>query len=490
MRGVYRALPFLIAAALLTWPAVFNGYPLVFDDTGTYLSQAVHVYAGWDRPVFYSVFLLPLHLTLTTWPVVAVQSLLAVHVLWLTGRTLRDTSPLPLWEEGRGRVAYSREIAGVRTPPPIPLPRGEGGCCNDVRRPAWWLVPFTAALSLTSALPWLASELMPDIFTPLLILSLALLVLAPHRLSRGERVWLIVFSAFTIAAQQSSVPLSFGLLLVLLPLRRVLGAPKPLGWRAIGRSLAPPALAILALIAVNTAAFRRVSPSPFGNVFLLARIIYDGPGMRVLERDCPRSGWRLCAGLADIPLNSDEFLWSPASPIPRAGGYKAVSAEANAIIFAALSAEPGAEFTAWLENGLAQLAEFDTGDGLDPCPVTVDPWIERDFPRFESAAFAASRQSQDRLRVPAWMQELHHIVAVSGVGACLVVLVAGLRRRHVAAGFAAAVLLAIVANALIAGGLSTPHHRYGSRVMVLAPIVAVLGGAGMIDHRPTRRPST
>jgi len=48
----------------------FNGYPLVFSDTGTYLSQAVHHYLGWDRPVFYSLFLLPLHLTLTTWPVI------------------------------------------------------------------------------------------------------------------------------------------------------------------------------------------------------------------------------------------------------------------------------------------------------------------------------------------------------------------------------------------------------------------------------------
>ena len=39
------------AAALLLWPAVWNGYPIVFADTGTYLSQAIHLYAGWDRPV-------------------------------------------------------------------------------------------------------------------------------------------------------------------------------------------------------------------------------------------------------------------------------------------------------------------------------------------------------------------------------------------------------------------------------------------------------
>ena len=63
-----------LAATLLLWPALWNGYPLVFSDTGTYLAQAIEHYAGWDRPIFYSLFLLPLHMTLTTWPAIAVQA--------------------------------------------------------------------------------------------------------------------------------------------------------------------------------------------------------------------------------------------------------------------------------------------------------------------------------------------------------------------------------------------------------------------------------
>jgi hypothetical protein len=42
--------PILLAATLLLWPAFWNGYPLVFSDTGTYLSQAINHYIGWDRP--------------------------------------------------------------------------------------------------------------------------------------------------------------------------------------------------------------------------------------------------------------------------------------------------------------------------------------------------------------------------------------------------------------------------------------------------------
>ncbi|HEY1931902.1 MAG TPA: hypothetical protein VGG99_07820 [Acetobacteraceae bacterium] len=354
----------------------------------------------------------------------------------------------------------------------------------NLRRPsAWRLVPLTGVVTLGTALPWFTSQLMPDVFTPLLVLALALLILAPERLSRPEGAWLTVFSAFMIAAQQSSVPLSLGLLLVLLPLRRLLGAAAPLGRRGSLRAVAPPVMALAALVAVNIAAFRRVSPSPFGNVFLLARIIYDGPGMHVLLRDCPRTGWRLCTGLDDFPTTSDAFLWSPASPILQAGGHKAVSAEADAIIFAALRAEPATELKAWLHNGLTQLGEFATGDGLSPCPATVAPWIARDFPGFEYATYAASRQSNAQLKVPPWLLELHRAIVEAGVAACLGVLLLGLRRGHLAAGFAAAVLLAILGNALIAGGLSAPHDRYGSRVMLLAPIVALLGGVALAGHR-------
>jgi hypothetical protein len=50
---ITTALVLVLAAILLLWPAFWNGYPLVFADTGTYLSQAIEHYAGWDRPIFY-----------------------------------------------------------------------------------------------------------------------------------------------------------------------------------------------------------------------------------------------------------------------------------------------------------------------------------------------------------------------------------------------------------------------------------------------------
>jgi hypothetical protein len=426
-----------LSAAVLLWPAVWNGYPLVFADTGTYLSQAIERHLGWDRPVFYSLFLLPLHMTLTTWTVIAIQALLVAHTWHLVQRAL---------------------LPGI---------------------PAWWLLCGVALSSLATSLPWFASQLMPDVFTGLLPLALALLVLVPERLSRHERLWLVLFATFMIAAHQSHVLLAVGLLLVLPALRRWLGAAS-LSRPGVLMVVCPLVFALFAMTAVNALAFRRLSPSPFGNVFLLARVIYDGPGAGTLRRDCPQAGWRLCRFIDRLPPTSDDFLWRKDSPLVRAGGAKEVSDEAGAIIAAALREAPGAEVRAFLRNGLSQLTQFDSGDGLVPWPDTVTPVIERDFPGFERSAYAAARQTRGAIGVPDWMQPLHKATAIAGVIVCIAALPFALRRRHVAAGFIVAALLALLGNAMITGGLSGPHDRYQSRVMWLPPVLALLASACLL----------
>ncbi len=423
--------PFLLAAALLTWPALLNGYPLVFSDSGTYLSQALNRYLGWDRPVFYSFFMLPLHMGLTTWPVVAAQALIAAWVLQVMLRVL--------------------------------LPE----------RSPWWLAPLAAVLSLVSPLPWLAAQLMPDLFTGLLVLALALLVLTPERLGRMEAISLSSLAAFATAAHLSNLPLALWLLALLLPLRRRLGARVPLAGLGLARVLGIPIAAVLALLAVNLVGHGSAAIAPYGDVFLLARVIEDGPGRDALARACPEAGWRLCATRDRLPATADAFLWRSDSPLAAAGGAKRISAEADAVVVAAIRAEPARELAAMLRNGGLQLLRFNSGDGLQPWPETVTPWIDRDFPRFEQAAYAASRQTTGRTLLPGWMAALHYCAAATAAVGLLALLPGSLRRRDIMAGVIVAVLAALLGNAAITGALSGPHDRYQSRMMWL-PVCAIL----------------
>jgi hypothetical protein len=426
-----------VAALVLLWPAFWNGYPLVFSDTGTYLTQAIEHHLGWDRPPLYSLAILPLHMTLTTWPVVAAQALVTAHLLRLLCRAL------------------------------LPAAR------------VWWLPALCAVLAVASAAPWFAAQLMPDIFTPLLAIALSLLALTPDRLGSGERLWLILLSAFMIGVHQANLPLALALLLLLAPLRRDRAAG------GLRRLLAAPALACAALLAVNLAGHARLSLAPYGNVFVLARVIEDGPGLDALHRRCPHPGWRLCAWRDAMPANADDFLWRDDSPLLLAGGARLVSAEADGIIAAAVADEPGATARAALRNFARQATHFATGDGLDPWPRTVGAAIHRDFPLAEQTAYDRALQTGGRLAVPWPLPGLHLAAALLGIAGCAATIAqsraqsraqspALSRRRDAAAGFAAAALLTVLVNAALTGCLSGPHDRYQSRVMWLPLAVALV----------------
>ncbi len=504
-----RALSVLALALLLVWPAVWNAYPIVFADTGTYLSQAIHRYLGWDRPAFYSLFMLPLHLTLTPWPVVAVQALLAAWVLSILWRVL----------------APARHVG--------------------------WLVGLGGGLTIGTWLPWLVSELMPDIFTTLVVLVFGLLALAPDRLGRWERRCLMVFAAFMIATQLSSVALwgalMIGFLVVLAVTRTLAGGvgrvvtgdvddttravlPRHGGRRAtihdfgdasgqvvdgpparamtVGSQpgsvsttqerasrfpsgviaaalilVTPLALALLAQSTMNLLGHGRFSPSPFGNVFQLARLIADGPAAELLRARCPAAGWRLCAVTDRLPSDSDIFLWEPDSPILDVGGHKAVSAEAGAIIGETLRAYPWEVARFALRNTLTQLGQMRSGDGLEPWPRQVTPWIEKDFPPASVAAYRAARQQAGTLAVPGWIDTAHTVVALGGVALAVALTVWAWRRSRLHAAFLLLSLLALPLSAAITGALSMSHDRYQARVAFLPALVCAISAFGLARAR-------
>ena len=343
---------------------------------------------------------------------------------------------------------------------------------------------------------------MPDLFTPLA--GPGAVACWPGCRSGcrgGNRSCLSALATFMIASQQSSVPLACALVAVLgLPGFWIRKAARPNSGKSddtqreticsAGRSLPsprrrilllvlPPALAVFGMCSANLAAHGRFAVSPFGNIFLLARVIYDGPGMAALRHSCGTADWRLCAFLDGFPASSDGFLWSEDSPLYRAGGPKVVAAEADAIIRYAILSDPVEQVVATLDNTLDQLQRFESGDGLGPWPTKVSPWIKRDFPAREYAAYTAARQQIDRLDVPLALTAIHRTTALAGVVAAILLLPVAIRRRAPCAGFLLAVLLSLVISATITGGLSAPHDRYQSRIMWLPLFMAIVSLASL-----------
>jgi hypothetical protein len=419
---------------------LWNGYPLLFSDTGAFLHQTLGPLMIWDKPWTYGPLLHLFHWRVTLWLPMAAQALLVSHLLWLTARAL-----------------------GVATP---------------LRHAA-----LCAALALLTTAPWSVALLMPDILGAAAWLALFLLGFA-ERFSRAERVWLVVVATFAIAAHLSHIPLALAAIVLTALLARRL-AP-------VLRVTLPLLLAALLLIGTNWVGHGRASLSPHGSTFLLARLIADGPAARTIAAECPARGWYLCAWAGRLPSDSDEFLWDPASPVNRdAGGAPIflggarISDEARGIVAATLVREPYAVLLATTRNTLAQLVTTEAGDTLIPDHLreAVRPRIA-EMNAAELARYDAARQPAGAFRdAAAPFRRPHALALLAATLACGALL---WRRRRDAplAAFLVFVLVGCAANAAATGGLSKPHHRYQARIAWLIPFAAMVALLPAVPREP------
>jgi hypothetical protein len=429
-----------LAALLLTWPALFNRYPLLYPDSVTYVSDGspvaralfLHQFSDYYgvRSLIYSLGILPFHGYVTLWPVVALNALLTAFVLWLVVR-----SAVP-----RHAIA-----------------------------PYFLII---ALLSILTSLSSFVSLIMPDILGPVLYLCIYLLVFARDTLSRVERCALILIAWWAAASHATHLILATGLCVflaaLLLPRRQSRHRWKP--------------IAEVALILLFTAgaqfalhAYLYDEPSLNGErpPYLMARIIADGPGRWYLEQHCPQANLALCDSVHNLPKDSDEFIWG------EHGVWASASEETRErlrneevkFVLATLRAYPQQQFRISAQNSWRQLLAIDF-------EVDANQWMVREFaevlPR-ENSRFQQSRQAEDDLDFDFFISAQNWTLLAS-----LIVVVLFLPRlwhswRHGPsrlAGLAVIILTVVVANAFVTGALSTVEDRYQSRVVWLLPLLA------------------
>src|SRR5258708_2651069 len=137
---IERGRQFLFAAlgaCLLLWVARYNGYPTVFSDTGGYLLTGAFFipYTPFRAPG-YSVFTRLTSLGISPWFTIVVQAAIVVYVL-------RETC---------------NYLVG-----------------SDRKRRDYFLLASICLLAALTSLPWVVSQLMPDVFAGILFLSAFLL---------------------------------------------------------------------------------------------------------------------------------------------------------------------------------------------------------------------------------------------------------------------------------------------------------------------------
>jgi hypothetical protein len=405
---------------LLAWPALVNGYPLVFSDTAGLADMGLKPDIGWDKPWVYGPLILLLHWSISLWGVVIGQAWAASAVLWLVAR-----------------------VVGVAGP--------------------WRHLALCGILAVGSAAPWFVPLVMPDSLAPLVVLCL--FALGWGRFGWGLSVAIVALATVAVAAHLGHLVLAAGCLVAVVALRprRFLACATPL------------VLALLWLLGSNWVGNGVLGVSPYGSVFALARLQADGPAADYLHRVCPAAGYRLCAWSDQLPMESDAFLWRPDGPIwGDDSGPILAAPEAARIVAATVRSVPLQALGHALANTGRQLLRVEVGDALGPqhLDATVGLVLRTYFPAVELDRFLASRQLAGTLPVLAAPLRLPMLLLLCfGFASTVALVPVAWRSDRVLLGLIVMVLIGVLANAFATGALSGPHDRYGARIawLVLLP---------------------
>lgn len=426
------ALPGFLAVAavavLLITPAIWNGYPLLQYDTGGYLARW---YEGYLVPSRSTVYGLYLHFGERSyfWVNLAFQSVVTLWVLHLTLRVLGLARPLRLT-----RIAL--------------------------------------ILILTTALPWLASMLITDIFAGLAVLTLFLLVAHGDRLSRTEKIALFAFTAFAAATHSATFGVLFGLCVagwVLLPWLR----PRLTASGLMQGSVAVAVSAAL-LVAANYALSGQLAWTPGGPGVTFGRMMQDGIVTRYLNDHCDTIKLKLCPYRNQLPATADEFLWANDSIFNKLGRFEGMDEEMGFIAAQSLTAYPLWQIEAALMATATQLHMVGTGEGTNGWIPHTYGIIERYLPTQTAAMRAAHQQHWDINFTP--INWVHVPVALVSMLLLVALLGRALWRRRLddIDLLAATVALALLGNAFLCGVISGPHDRYGARMSWIAVLVVLI----------------
>jgi hypothetical protein len=436
---VLAALCAVAATAALLMPAIVNGYPFIFADTGTYLLSAMRLQVPHDRPVFYSIFAALLHWHLSPWPIVIAQSALVAILIRLVAKA----------------------VFNVANP---------------------WVTPIAAiALVIGSSLPWFSGQIVPDIFTSVLMLALLLIIFGWGRMTLAERWFALWLVPVCVAVHNANlfVPLSvlpaIGILL-LVGWRPGPQAARRTFWVASGV-----VLALAALVSSNYAARGKLVLSSASSTFLFAKMLEDGPALAVLEHECPATYPLLCSQLPLLqahkaagiePTLGDFFLWE--GPLDSLGWWKPVEPETSQVVKKVFAQFGRQEVLTSLANGARQSWHFKTGDSLvsDPGVVATDA-IRGLFGESSLAAYQASLQGKGELQF-SLLNVIHLVTLVASSGVLAWAAIASLWTDRKALHIAAFILAMLAGHAMAIGALTPLHDRYQSRVIWLVPLLAAL----------------
>ena len=434
-----------IGTIILMLIGFYNGYPLVYSDSGTYIYSGFDLFVPNDRPIGYGLFVKFFSFSYTLWSVILAQNFITAYLIY---------ELFKLFKKDNFEIKYL----------------------------------FTVLfLTICTGVGWYSNQIMADFFTPVFLLCIFLLVF-------GKSYSFLKFSLISIVLIFSSIThfshLLIGLLVLIMFAFIAFFYKKKIDNLKLSISIKRMVCVSLVVLSgwivlptINFLVESKFNLSKGGHVFLLAHINDKGILKKVLKDNCDKEDFKdckLCAYKDNLPASIGSFIWS-GDFLTNTGGWVDSKEEYDKIIKLTLT-----EWDYLIENiykstlyGVVQMADNNVGEGLSAYNEGSAPYGQIHW-RFnhELNNYLGSKQNKwggvnlkfDLLTTVQW------IVLIISFAIVIFLLYSPMRKTlsPLALAFLIFTIFVIFANSLVTAGLSAPYPRYQGRVVWLLPLAIII----------------
>lgn len=423
----YRFSLFL-STIIICIPAFINNFPFIYSDTGTYLEVGFSNSVSYIRPIAYGIFMRHISLHQSLWLVVAAQAFIISWLILFFAKTFfKNTSPFSV-------------VLAV------------------------FILTATTSIGVSTGM------LMPDFATPILILATALLLFSEIK-SKWSLFFICLALWFTVAAHHSH---GYILLLILLSLGfKWLFFRQTLRFQTNKRFLLVVFLLIFGYFTIPYLNYSRNGKfigSKSSNIFLMNRINQMGLLEPFLDQQCPTGHYPICEYKDNIPRS---FLWGSNTPVRKDGGWDANNDLYQEIIIDFIKTPQYLEkfIIKSLETGVQQFFSFKT---VNMVSLYSGKWPQMIFEKYMPDVVPALEKSMVNKGVwnTAYLNFTQHVLVF--FSALLLLYLFFYQKKYpiepVHRNLAFLLLMGLLSNAFICGGVSMIAPRFQARIIWVLPL--------------------
>lgn len=424
---------FFAAAIVLCAVALYNQFPLVTSDSGAYISGIFGNLVPKDRPITYSIFVYASSLHLSAWLPIFMQSLWLSALVYLTINSI-----IP----GKNKLLIS--------------------------------FFFIIALSAFTSASWYSSQLMPDIFTPLMFLSIYL-ILIKKKTHRITRFFLYTSLFISVLMHNSNILIALLFLTGIMIFFRAKGLGQYL--KKLKKQLIITFTAAFILASLHLIGGYGFTLSRSTHVFLVGKMCENGVMASYLHDNCTEHDYYLCEFKDKLPVHAWDFMWNEKGPFAAGGGWEGTKKENKEMLLGIFTSPKHLlmYIKKCIQDTITQFFLYQIGDGLNPHlePGNAFTQISKHF-KNEVNTYKNSKQNTSQLSFDFFNSLYLWIILLSVLTLSYTLIV---RRKPLSFELKLllfGVLFFLLCNAFITASLANVLARLQSRAIWLLPFACWL----------------